>query len=155
MGFFDGIKQFFGVGGVDVALDCQPQVAKGSGVLQGAVTLTAKSDQQVLTVDVKLVEEWTTGRGDEKETKEFELGKVQMPGMELKKGEQRVVQFQLPFSLIKSNADQLKEHGGALGALGSMAAFANNEKSLFTVVAEADVKGTALDPSAKRQIQLV
>ncbi len=155
MGFFDGIKQFFGVGGVDVVVQCDPQVAKAAGVLNGAVTLTAKSDQQVLTLDVKLLEEWTTGRGDEKETKEFELGKIQLPGMELKKGETRTVGFQLPFGLIKSNADQLKEHGGALGTLGSMAAFANAEKSLFTVVAEADVKGTALDPTGKRQIQLV
>lgn len=155
MGFFDGIKQFFGVGGVDVVVQCDPQVAKAAGFLNGAVTLTAKSDQQVLNIDVKLVEEWTTGRGDEKETKEFELGKIQMPGLEMKKGEVKTLPFQLPFGLIKSNADQLKEHGGALGALGSMAAFANNEKSVFTLVAEADVKGTALDPTGKRQLQLV
>lgn len=57
--------------------------------------------------------------------------------------------------LIKSNADSLKEKGGALGALGKMGKFANNEKSSYFVDATVDVKSAFLDPSDKKDIKLV
>ncbi len=156
MGFFDSIKQFFGIGGVKVELQIPPQAPKAGGMIQGNINLTAKSDQHILELEVKLVETWSTGRGEDKEEKEFELGKLNLPApFDMKAGEVRQFPFQLPFQLIKSNNDQLKEKGGALGALGSVAAFADAEKSVFHVVADADVKGTALDPGDKKEIQLV
>jgi hypothetical protein len=156
MGFMASIKQFFGIGGISVDVQCQPQVPKNAGFLQGAVTLNSKSDQHVLTLDVMLVEEFTTGRGEDKETKEFELGKVRLGGaFDMKAGQQQVINFQLPFQILKSNADELQEHGGALGALGSVAKFANAEKSQYFVKAECDVKGTALDPSGKQSVMLL
>jgi hypothetical protein len=39
-----------------------------------------------------------------------------------------------------------------LGGVGKLAAFATAEKDEYYVVAEADVKGTALDPSAKVKV---
>ena len=155
MGFMAKVKQWFGIGGVDVQLQCENQIAKQAGLVNGAVTLTSKSDLHVLTVDVKMVEEFTTGRGDDKETEELELGTISLGGaFDIKAGETKTVQFQLPFQLLKSNADDLKERGGALGALGSMAKFANAEQSEFYVVADCDVKGTALDPGDRKQVQL-
>lgn len=156
MGFLATVKQWFGIGGIDVNVQCQPQVPKNAGVLNGAVSLSSKSDQHVLTLDVMLVEEYTTGRGDEKETKELELGKIQVgSAFDMKAGENKTVQFQLPFQILKSNADELIDRGGALGALGGVAKFANAEKSVYFVKAECDVKGTALDPSGKQTVQLV
>ena len=155
MGFMAKVKQWFGIGGVTVDLQCENQISKQAGMVNGAVTLTSKSDLHVLTVDVSLIEEWTTGRGEDKETKDLELGKIRLGGnFDIKAGEEKTVQFQLPFELVKSNAEQLQERGGALGALGSVAKFANNEQSEYFVVADCDVKGTALDPSDKKQVQL-
>jgi len=156
MGFFDSIKQFLGIGGIKVDLQIPPQAHKAAGVVQGTVNLTAKSDQHVLELYVKLVESWSTGRGEDKEEKDFELGKINLPApFDMKAGEVRAVQFALPFQMIKSNNDVLKEKGGALGALGKMGAFADAEKSTFKIVAEADVKGTALDPGDTKEIQLL
>jgi hypothetical protein len=156
MSFFAKIKQFFGGGTVKVELSVPPQVEKAGRVLKGKTTLNALSDQHVLELTVVLNEEWTTGRGEEKETKEFELGKITVQkAFDMKKGEVKDFEFELPFELLKSNADQLKEKGGALGVLGKAAAFANAEKSRYFVVAEADVKGAAFDPDAKKEIQLV
>ncbi len=155
MGFMAKVKQWFGIGGVDVQLQCENQIAKQAGVVNGAITLSSKSDLHVLTLDVKMIEEFTTGRGDDEETKELELGTMRLAGaFDIKAGETKTVQFQLPFAELKSNADELKERGGALGALGAMAKFANAESSEFFVVADCDVKGTALDPGDRQPVTL-
>jgi hypothetical protein len=156
MAFFSKVKQFFGAGTIKVELSAPPQVAKTAGHLPGRIALTALSDQHVLDVTVKLVERWSTGRGEEKTEKEFELGKVTVAqAFDMKQGESRSFEFVLPFQPIKSNADQLMERGGALGMLGKAGAFAAAEKSTYKVSAIADVKGAALDPSDDKNIQLM
>lgn len=156
MSFFAKIKQFFGAGTVKLELAVPPSIEKASLQVPGSVTLRALSDQHILTLTVKLDEEWTTGRGDDKEEKSFELGKVTIgQAFDMKQGEEKKVEFVLPFELLKSNADQLKEKGGAMGMLGKAAAFANAEKSKFKVSTEADVKGAAFDPSDEKQIEMV
>ena len=156
MAFFSKIKQFLGIGGIKVEVACDTSVPKDAGNVSGTIKLTSKSDQHVLTLGVKMVEEYTTGRGDDKSTQEIELGTLDVASaFDMKAGEEKVIEFSLPFELVKSNADELKEKGGALGALGSVAKFANAEKSEYFIEAECDVKGTALDPSGKIEVQLV
>ena len=156
MAFFSKLKQFFGADTVKVELTVPPQVAKTQGRFNGRVALNAVSDQQILEVTVKLTETWSTGRGAEKTEKQFELGKVMVAqAFEMKAGELRSFDFVLPFELVKSNADELKEMGGALGMLGKAGAFANAEKSSYKMSAETDVKDAALDPSDDKEIQLV
>jgi hypothetical protein len=156
MAFFSKVKQFLGAGTVKVELSVPPQVQKATGVLSGRVALNAASDQHVLDLSVKLTESWSTGRGEEKTTRDFELGKLSLAkSFDMKQGESRAFDFVLPFELVKSDADELKEKGGALGMLGKAGAFANAEKSSFKVSAEADVKGAALDPSDEKAIVLV
>lgn len=155
MSFFAKVKQFFGAGTVKVELTVPASVAKSGLQVPGKLTLNALSDQHLIDVTVVLEEEWQTGRNEEKQTKTFELGKVTLAqALDVKQGEQRVFDFVLPFELIKSNADDLKEKGGALGVLGKAAAFANAEKSRYRIKAEADVKGAALDPSDEKEIIL-
>ena len=156
MGFFQTIKNKLGIGGVKVSLQVPGQVAKDAGVLEGKITLTTKSEQEVKEIKVKIFEEYTTGRGDDKKTKTFDLGEVKIPGgFTLKPGDSKEISFSLPFSVLKSNNDNLKEKGGVLGALGKMGSFADNEKSAFFVEADADVKAAALDPSDKKEIRLI
>ena len=156
MGFFQTIKNKLGIGGVKVSLQVPGQVAKDAGFLEGKITLTTKSEQEVKEIEVKIFEEYTTGRGDDKKTKTFTLGEMKIPaGYTLKPGDSKEIPFSLPFSVIKSNNDNLKDKGGVLGALGKMGSFADNEKSAFFVEADADVKAAALDPSDKKEIRLV
>lgn len=156
MGFFKNIKDKLGIGGVKVQLKVPGQISKESGIIEGSVLLTTKSEQEVVDMTVQLIEEYTTGRGDNKKEEEFELGEVKVPGgFTITPGEEKEISFSLPFSLVKSNADQLAEKGGALGALGKVGKFANNEQSSYFVDAEVDVKSAALDPSDKKQIKLV
>ncbi|MDO5969680.1 sporulation protein [Flavivirga aquimarina] len=156
MGIFTSIKNKLGIGGVKVNLQAPAQVSMGDSTVDGKVILTTKSEQEVLNLTVKFIEEFTTGRGDNKTTKDFDLGEIVIPGnFTIKPGETKEVPFSLPFQIVKSDADNLKEKGGALGAVGSLSKFANNEKSEYFIDAEADVKSAALDPSDKKEVKLV
>lgn len=156
MGFFGKVKQFLGIGGVKVELTVPAEIEKAAGNFDGSVTLTTKGELHVLEVTVKLVEEWTTGRGDEKTTKEFELGATTIASaFDIRPGEVKSFPFNLTFELLKSKNEELADQGGALGKLGKVAMFASGEKSVFKVKAEADVKGTALDPGDSKDVKLI
>jgi hypothetical protein len=153
---FGKIKQALGIGTVKVELSVPASVGKNEGCIKGTVKLTAKSDQEITNLHIKLVESYTTGRGDDKKTREFDLGEVRLSQqISLKNGEVREVPFSLTYQALKSNNDDLKAHGGALGALGKLGSFVDNEKSEYFVNVVADVKGTALDPSDRKPIKLV
>jgi hypothetical protein len=156
MGFFSSIKDKLGIGGVKVVLDVPGNVEKSSKQFDGKVTLTSKSDQFVIDLTVKLIEKYTTGRGEEKKTKEFDLGVVKVPcNFDIKTGETKVIPFTLNFEILKSSNDELKEKGGVMGGIGKLGSFANNEKSEYSVIATADVKSAALDPNDIKDIKLV
>jgi SpoOM protein len=156
MGFFQNIKNKLGIGGVKVNLQIPSQASKADGFVEGKVILTTKSEQEIVEIEVKMLEEWTTGRGDDKKTKEFTLGEITIPaGFTIKPGETKEIPFRLEFEMLKSDNDEMKEKGGVRGAIGSMGAFADNERSEYFVDADVDVKSATLDPSDKKPIKLV
>jgi hypothetical protein len=156
MSFFAKVKQFFGAGTVKVDLSIPARVERAAGQFPGRVLLDAASDQHVLELTVTLIETWSTGRGDDRQEREFELGKIKVAReFDMKQHDKRAFDFVLPFELLKSENDRLKDAGGAIGMLGKAASFASAERSEYRVVAEADVKGAALDPSDKKAILLV
>ncbi len=156
MGFFQNLKNKLGIGGVSVSLQVPGQITKDSRTVDGKIILTTKSEQEVASYKVKMYEEYTTGRGDEKKTQTFELGHISSPMVSvIKPGETKEIDFTLPFSILKSNNDSLKEKGGALGTLGKLGSFADNEKSVYYIDAEVDIKSAALDPSDKKEVKLV
>ncbi len=156
MGFLQNIKNKLGIGGVSVALQVPAQISKNAGTAQGKIVLTTKSEQEIVSLTVKMIEIYTTGRGEEKKEKEYTLGEMKLPGgFSIKTGETKEIPFNLPFALLKSNNDDLKEMGGAMGTIGKLGAFANNEKSEYFIKAVADVKSAALDPDDKKPVRLI
>jgi hypothetical protein len=156
MGFLQTIKNKLGIGGVKVALHVPGQVAKSEGLIKGKIVLTSKSDQELVSMKVVLTEKYTTGRGEDKKTKEFVLGEYKANLLySIKAGQEKELHFDLKFQLVNSNSDDLKEMGGAMGKLGSLSAFANNEKSEYFVEATVDVKSAALDPSDEKPVKLI
>lgn len=156
MGFFQKIKMWLGMGGVKVELHVPATIEKSGGTFSGKVVLTSKSDLELIDLNVELIEEWTTGRGDDKKTKELTLGSMKMNlARPIKTGETQEVPFDLAFTYSKSNNEELAEKGGLLGGLGKLGKFADAEKSEFFVKAGVDVKGVGLDPSDKKDVKLV
>lgn len=156
MGFFDNIKNKLGIGGVSFTIDIPGQVSAEEGKIDGKLQLTTKSDQKVLNIKVKVYEEHTSGRGNEKKTKEYDLGKQEIVGnFDIKTGEQKIIEFSVPFKIVKSSHQELAEKGGALGALGKMASFASDEKFAYYVKAEVDVESAVLDPVEKKEFRVI
>jgi hypothetical protein len=157
MGFLQTIKNKLGIGGVKVELIVPGTVDKTATSITGKVNLTSKSEQELVSLKVTLIEEYTTGRGDDKKTTTLTLGQfdLSLGGAKIKPGETVTHAFDLPFSLVKSSNQSLAEKGGALGAIGKLGSFANAEKSEYFVKAEADVKSAALDPDDKKPIRIV
>lgn len=156
MGIIQTIKNKLGIGGVKVNLQAPAQVSKTDLKAAGTITLTTKSEQAIVSITVKVIEEYTKGRGDDKTTKEFTLGSLSLPAnFTIKSGETKSIPYSIDFELLKSSNDELKEKGGAMGAVGSLAKFANNEKSAYFVSVEVDVKSAVLDPSDKKEFKLV
>jgi sporulation-control protein spo0M len=155
MGFFQTIKNKLGIGGVKVSLQIPAQAGKNDGKVEGKITLTTKSEQEVINITVKMLEEYSTGIGAEKKTTTLDLGVVKLPGgFTIKPGDTKEITFSLPYAMVKSENDKMKEQGGLMGKLGSVNSFVSNEKSKFYIDAEADVKSAALDPSDKKEIKL-
>lgn len=156
MGFFDKVKNKLGIGGVKIDLKVPGQVSRDSGYIEGKLLLTTKSEQEVVDIEVKFNEEFNTGRGNDQKSKVFELGAIKIEeGFTIRPGETKEVPFFLPFTLLKSNADQLKEMGGAFGAIGKLGKFTKNEQSNYFIKADVDVKSAVLDPTAKKDIKIV
>lgn len=154
--FFGKIKNWLGIGGVKIKLDVPGQVDKDAGLICGTVVVTTKSPQHVSEIELKLVETYTTGRGDEKSFKEFDLGEITLDDpFDIAPGDTKVIEFELPFAMLKSSNDQLAEKGGLLGGLGKLGKLASAETSTYKVEVSGDVKGVALGPSDSKDIKLV
>lgn len=156
MGFLQKIKDIFGIGGVKIAIDCEKQFSRSGNRINGKLILTTKSDKEITGFTVHLKENWQTGRGDSKTTKEFELGEVELSqSFMIKPGETREIPFSLEYSLLKSGNDKLLDGGKVGKALGSIGKFMDAEKSTFRIGASAGVKGNVFPPTAIVELKLV
>ncbi len=156
MSFISKIKQFMGIGTISVKLQVPGQMSAAEGTLKGSLLLTAKSNQKVKKVEVKLEEEQTTGRGDNKTVRTYTIGSWHDNNIfEMKEGETKTIAFEFPVQVYKSSTDQLAEKGGVLGGLGKMAKFADDARSVYKVYAVVDVDGAKLDPSDNCPINII
>lgn len=155
MSFFAKIKQFLGIGTVKVTIKAPGTFNTDDGKIDGTLNLVAKSDQIVESLVIRLDEEFTTGRGDDKKTKTYEIGKMQLPGFEMKAGETKDVPFSLQFSYTKTATEALSEKGGVLGGIGKLGSMVSSDKSEFKLWATCDVKGASLDPNDFIEIKRV
>jgi SpoOM protein len=147
MGFFGKIKQMLGIGTVSAKIDMVDTFSTDDADVKGKIVVTGKSDQEIVSVEIKLEEQYSTGSGDNKSTSEIKLGEIKLPGFSIKSGEVKNVEFTLPFSYGKSQNESMAAKGGLVGGLGKVGSFMNNEKSTFRVVATVDVKGATFDPN--------
>ncbi|MCK6639693.1 MAG: sporulation protein [Bacteroidia bacterium] len=153
MGFLGKIKQFFGIGTVKVNVTVPAAFSVDDPSISGTVELVAKSDQEIVSVEVKFEEKWSTGRGDDKTEKTFDLGVQKFPGFTMKAGETKKIDYTVPFTYSKSDNDRMAEKGGVVGGLGKLSKFADGEKSTFHVVATCDIKGATFDPNDVKEVK--
>lgn len=154
MSFFGKIKQGLGIGTASLELDIPQTFSRNASEFAGKVVLTGKSAQKVKSITFKMTEHYTTGTGENRTTKEYELGELCLnQPFDLAADERREIEFKLPFSLKLSSTQALAEKGGMLGAIGKVASITSNEKSTYQIHASADLEGVALDPNDVRTVR--
>lgn len=157
MSFFGKLKQGLGIGGVKPRLEIPAQVSKDAGIVNGTVFLTTKRPQQVTGIKVIMREVVTTGDTvEDRRTEEFKLGDTTSDQpFAIQPGEEKRIDFTLPFAARHTAAESLAREGGVLGALGQVGQAFDERRSRYYVIAQVTVEGTVLGPSVSKSISLV
>ena len=152
---FKRVKKWLGIEGVKLELELPEEADKRSGQIHGKIRLQSMNAQTVTNINVILIEKYSRGRKKEKLIDEYELGRIELeesfdiiPDTVIEKA------FTLPFELLKSEMDQMQDSNFVLGGIASVAKYFNAVKSEYYILAEAKVKGTALNPFDKKAILL-
>ncbi len=153
---FKKIKDLLGIEGVKLELILPEDVVISEGKVEGKIRFYSKNTQSVTAIRIKLVERYTRGRRDDKKTDEYELGRLEISKtFEVPATEMVEIDFKLPFSKVKSEMDDLEETNFVVGRLVKTAKWIRGVNSEYRVEAEADVKGTALNPFDKKAVHIV
>ena len=150
MGFFQKVKGFFGYGILDI--DVQPNsttIDRYNPLVQGRVVITAKTDDFVEKITMKVEEVWQKKDINNNPVHErFRLGDLEIDVQKnVVEGEIFSVDFLLHLRLVKSFDDELRDKGGILGAAGKMSSLLKSEQSNFWLDTTVHVKSASFEPN--------
>ena len=112
--------------------------------------------QIVTALQVKIIETYKRGRKEDKRIDDYEIGRIYMEEeMEIQPDEPLELDFSLPFELVKSEIDAFGDKNFLAKGIANLARRSRAVKSTFRVEAEADVKGTKLNPFDKKIITII
>lgn len=150
-----GLKKMLGIEGVKMELITPEEVDKSGGAISGTIQLVAKGDRIVEFVEVDLIEKYQRGRKKAKLIDEYKVGKVLIEGpFELQKGEEKTIEFEMVFSLNRSEIEVFGDKNFLFRGIAGLAKLAKGAKSSYRLEGRAKVIGTKLNPIAVRDIML-
>lgn len=146
------VKQYLGIEGIKISLEIPDIIDKRQEFIEGNIVLTSKNTQTARSFSIRLIEKYHRGRRKSRLINEYELGSIQLKkNIIVSANTTEKVPFKLPFQVAESRMDQL-EHNFILKGFIKFAKFANAVKSEYRIEAEADVVGTALDPTHTQKV---
>lgn len=149
------LKKFFGIEGVKLELLIPEAVSVRQGMIEGRIRFYSMNTQEVSYLKLAMVERYTRGRGEERKVDDYEIGSASIElNLTIPAEAPIEVDFQLPFQIVKSDMDEWGERNLLLKGIANAAKYVSKVNSTYTVVAEAKVKGTALNPFDKKKILL-
>lgn len=147
------VKHWLGIEGVKMELMLPEEVSSKGGFVPGKILLQSMNAQTVLSIKVVIIEKYTRGRGKEKLIDEYEIGSTNLNKViEIPMNGQVEVDFQLPFTIAKSNIETFGDRNFLFGGIAKAAKMINGARSEYRVEAEAKVKGVALNPFDKKEL---
>ncbi len=150
---FGKVKQWLGIEGIKMKIELSEELTLKSGEITGSIRFSTMNTQQILAINLKIYERYTRGRRKGKQTSEYLMGETDLEhSFMVYPDEDKIVNFSLPFKIIKSEMDKMQERGGLRGSLASLAKKTRGVKSDYFIVAEAKVAGTRLNPFDKQEI---
>ncbi|MDX2072480.1 MAG: sporulation protein [Haliscomenobacter sp.] len=147
------VKKWLGIEGVKLELILDEDAAIQPGMVSGLIRFTSMHSQVVTKVKVVLIEKYSRGRGKEKRVDEYELGNLELQeDIEVIAGEEVDVEFTLKYKLVRSEMDELEKSNFLMSPLVKLAKRLSAVQSEYRIVAEAKVKGTALNPFDSKEV---
>ena len=150
---FGKVKKILGIEGVKMELSVPKGQNLKSEKITGTIKLTTQTESIVETIDIKLIEKYTRGRGEEMLIDEYVLGEITLnEEITIKSDEIIEVPFELEFVYAKSAMDKLADDNILLRGPIRLAKMMKKVKSSYKIIAEAIVKDTKLHPFAEISI---
>ena len=155
MSLIQKLKDILGIGGVQIQFKVSKELSRKATSLTGKVIVTAKSQQEISSIDIDLKEVWQVSNGNSIDVEDFEIGETRIDTASIiKPGETKEFAFTLQYELLKSKNDRLQDQGGPGKALGTLGKFIDREKSNFWLNASANIKGAVFGPTASLELIL-
>jgi len=153
---FGKVKRWLGIEGVKVELVLPDQVLAKSGVIEGKLRFFSMHTQTVKSVKVILTEKYTRGRWKNKLADLYKLAEIELKEDIIVPADEALeVDFELPFTLVKSDIDEFGDKNFIFQNVVNAAKLIKNVKSEYTMEVEAVVDGTALPPFDKQVVNIV
>ena len=150
------VKKWLGIEGVKLELEMPEEVVVDSGEISGTIKFSSMHTQMVQTIRIVLIEKYKRGRRKNKMIDEYKLGEIELvEDIEVLADTVVEVEFQLPFELVESEMDSLQSKNFFMKGLVKTAKLLKGAKSTYRLEAEADVKGVALNPFDKKEVNLI
>lgn len=139
---------------VKLRLDVMESYPKDVETVNGDIELRSAAAVQVDDLQLRLVEVYTRGRGDEKRIDEYVLGRWQAAcPIIVPPAQALAIRFELNFELEKSKMDTLGDQNFLFRGVASLAKTFKGVQSDYYLIAEATVRGGKLKPFAKAKIK--
>lgn len=149
------LKRVLGIEGVKVEMYVKLPIDKEAKVITGNLKFTTKSESVIKSITVKIVEKYSRGRGKEKLVDEYTIAQLELSDSFVISPEEIVeVPFSIEYEVALSEMDKMAKESLLSRPLISLAKWIKKVKSSFTLIAEADVDGTTLNPFAKEEVEI-
>ena len=149
------IKKVLGIEGVKVELILDIPVDKKNQKISGELKFTTKTKGKVNGITIKLIEKYSRGRGKSKLVDEYTVAMLEMnDSFEITPEEIIEIPFSMDYEIALSEMDKMQKESFMRRPVIFIAKFIKQVKSEYSVVAEADVQGTTLNPFDKVLVKL-
>lgn len=151
---FGKVKKILGIEGVKVQLQTDNQFSLQSGLITGQLKITTKTQSWIDSIEVRLIEKYSRGRGEKKLVDEYIIGILELnERMSILPEEIIEVPFELHFTYIKSEAEKMGDDFFVLRGPVYLAKKFKNVKSEFKIEVRVFVEGLKLQPFAEKVLQ--
>ena len=149
------LKKVLGIEGVKVELFIDTPVDKKSQTISGELKFTTKTKGKVNGIAIKLMEKYSRGRGKSRLIDEYTIALLEMKdSFEITPEEIIEIPFSMDYQIALSEMDKMQKESILRRPVIFLAKFIKQVKSEYSVVAEADVQGTTLNPFDKVLVKL-
>ena len=149
------LKKVLGIEGVKVELILNEPVDKKNQKISGEIKFTTKTAGKVNKINIKLIEKYSRGRGKSKLVDEYTVAMLEMnDSFEITPEEIVEIPFSMDYEIALSEMDKMQKSNVFSRPFIGLAKFIKKVNSEFTVLVEADVQGTTLNPYDKTIVKL-